>query len=319
MNLKQLLYRDGNKIMNRSNQGSLLISIIITMVILAALGAGIASMLTTGVRSSTDHSLSIQAFYLAESGFEWATHQLQKSYESNGEWEQACQNLDQMNTTQFLKGVGYYKVINSTALSAEQCKVSTLGWVGPQDEEKKLASRLLTGILSEEAITQSLSSEKNIFSSEYKWTGVDAHVSFENGSVTFSKKNEKDQLNRSKAVPPLIPEDSFNADDTIYLALELSESNLEKLSAFGLEQLPPDNQDIYWPERESEPFGSYNAVLYLGSGYTPKEINEQPNLKFIIEWMEDSISISSGCIGTKESCSIDLHNPINPPTWQEGK
>lgn len=315
-----------------SEKGSLLIAVIIAIVVVSALGAGIATMVTTGVRSSTDHSLSIQALYLAESGFEWARAHLQGS--TNFEVDCiALQNnpslpVDLYNQRHF--------DVKSSINGSGNCTISSVGWIGSNDKSNSLSSRRLIGtILKSDINTNSTpidfsnDTQKNIFADENTWEGTQSHTDFrDDGSIVFSQNSQKDQLNRSKSknISQLIPEDReniFDENDTIYLVMYLDSSDLGKLSDFGLNKLPPSNNNFDWTNNDINSFGSYKSVyINLGSGYTAEDINEQPNLSFFIEWSQNSITVRFACIGKISTCQIEYnndisHNPVNDVTWIE--
>lgn len=132
--------------MRRKQQGSMLIAVIAGIVIISALGAGIASIITTGVRSSTDHSLSIQAFYLAESGVEWAGYKLREEYKDEAEWEGYCEDDLENEFPVEVDDNKYFKILDSNAIigvSSQNCTINVLGYVGSENPDKSLVSRRL--------------------------------------------------------------------------------------------------------------------------------------------------------------------------------
>lgn len=135
----------------------MLIAVIAGMVIFGALGAGIASMITTGVRSSVDHSMSIQAIYLAESGVEWAGYQLRKAYEESEKedaWVDKCNAISEdpdlinihVGQSKYLKFLESNVVYNDG--NPIGCQIIVLGYVGHEDPNKALASRRINSIIS---------------------------------------------------------------------------------------------------------------------------------------------------------------------------
>lgn len=166
LNTKHLLYPGGIKTMNNSEHGSLLISIIIAMIVISALGAGIASMVTTGVRSSTDHSLSIQALYLAESGFEWAGKKLREHDNNEESWEVYCSDdLKQDGEDMHLNDNNYF-IILSANNSTNGCTINALGWVGSGNKGNALASRRINGEIPKDFIETEIIPDANTVGGE---------------------------------------------------------------------------------------------------------------------------------------------------------
>jgi hypothetical protein len=130
-----------NKKMMGSEKGSVLVIVITGITIIAAIGAGLAAMVSSGARTGANHSLSVQALYAAESGLEWAGAELRDS--SN--WVDFCETLEEETM-----GIGQanFTIIKSELYPDEDdpqgCEVTVIGWVG-SDEDNPLAKRQIKG------------------------------------------------------------------------------------------------------------------------------------------------------------------------------
>jgi hypothetical protein len=124
-----------------SQKGSVLVIVIAGITIIAAIGAGLAAMVSSGARTGANHSLSVQALYAAESGLEWAGAELRDS--SN--WVDFCETLEEETM-----GIGQanFTIIKSELYPDEDdpqgCEVTVIGWLG-SDENNPLAKRQLVG------------------------------------------------------------------------------------------------------------------------------------------------------------------------------
>jgi hypothetical protein len=132
-----------------SQKGSVLVIVITGITIIAAIGAGLAAMVSSGARTGANHSLSVQALYAAESGLEWAGAELRDS--SN--WVDFCETLEEETM-----GVGQanFTIIKSELYPDEDdpqgCEVTVIGWVGG-DEDNPLAKRQIEGTITEDFVT----------------------------------------------------------------------------------------------------------------------------------------------------------------------
>ena len=169
--------------MTRSEKGSVLIAVIVAIVIFSALGAGIASLVTTSVRSSADHSLSTQAMYLAESGFERARWDLRNGDDCEDDLKDYTESL----------GNGHFRIVSSEWLNedADGCRIMVLGWLGSEDYENALASRRITMTVSAGFIENDNGAapvEDNVFDDEeHTWQGGGANVGFDEGTLSLHR------------------------------------------------------------------------------------------------------------------------------------
>jgi hypothetical protein len=113
-----------------SEKGSVLLIVIAGITIIAAIGAGIATMRSSsGIQVTVmAPSLSIQAYYAAESGLEWAQYTITKEGTD-------CEKdkLNQKKTTDDVRLVQADFSIKEAKLVGNDCKVTATGWVGNQD------------------------------------------------------------------------------------------------------------------------------------------------------------------------------------------
>ncbi|MFW6307360.1 MAG: hypothetical protein ACOC08_01815, partial [Campylobacterales bacterium] len=170
----------------------MLIAVIAGIVIIGALGAGIASMITTGVRSSADHSVSIQALYLAESGVEWAGYQLRKE-EDEGEdgWIGYCNNTLKEESPVKVDTSKYFEILNSSVEggSNKSCNITVLGYVGSETPNNALASRRLN-VEIDGGWIENGGGNKNIFEDENDWKGKGKNVKFNDGQLTLERPRQ---------------------------------------------------------------------------------------------------------------------------------
>jgi hypothetical protein len=128
-----------------SQKGSVLIIVITGITIITAIGAGLAAMVGSGARTGANHSLSVQARYAAESGFEWAGSELKKS----SDWTVLCPNLASHGELPVnIGGQASFTIVQSelypTSGTPQGCEVTVIGWIG-SDEDNPLAKRQLVG------------------------------------------------------------------------------------------------------------------------------------------------------------------------------
>ncbi len=116
-------------------KGSVLVIVIIGITIVGAIGAGVAAMVSSGARTGVNHSLSVQAFFAAESGLEWAGWKLNQAIDKI-EYCDAETLLDETIP------VGQNYSINSSIVDGIYCVVEVTGWVGSQNSP--LAKREIT-------------------------------------------------------------------------------------------------------------------------------------------------------------------------------
>jgi hypothetical protein len=131
-----------------SEKGSVLVIVITGITIIAAIGAGVASMINSSARTGVDQSLSVQAFYAAESGLERAGLRLR---EVTGSWASYCENegLTEEDPPQF--DSASFSIEKTTKILNDDdepigCEITVSGWVGSQDNP--LAKRQIIGDIS---------------------------------------------------------------------------------------------------------------------------------------------------------------------------
>jgi hypothetical protein len=136
-----------------SEKGSVLVIVITGITIIAAIGAGVASMINSSARTGVDQSLSVQALYAAESGLEWAGSELRKDFkisEDSTIWITTCD--DWSGKTHPPIGQASFTITGEVL--PDGCEVTVTGLVG------SLASRKITATISKEFIESSGGSVK---------------------------------------------------------------------------------------------------------------------------------------------------------------
>jgi Tfp pilus assembly protein PilX len=126
-----------------SEKGSVLVIVITGITIIAVIGAGVAAMVSSGARTGANHSLSVQAFYAAESGLEWVGKELRDSVN----WTSSCVALE--DETEEI-GQANFTIVD-TVYDATGCEITVIGWVG--DEDNPLAKRQIKGTITEDFVT----------------------------------------------------------------------------------------------------------------------------------------------------------------------
>jgi|GEM_PF-2466759 type II secretory pathway pseudopilin PulG len=308
-------------------RGGMLIAVVIAIMILGAIAAGLAALVSSGARTSADHSLSVQAFYLAETGFEWAAAELQKNYDPNLEWGDACQNL---NTTpaQPVEDAGYFEI---TAEENEGCKITVFGWTGGPDLENATASRRLEGTIPSQIITGSDGGGDNIFDDSGNWKGGGANVDFENGSMILQRPGGQGQgqggqgnTNTHADATDILTE-NFTNGELIFFMTYISWDPLSANDIFSIELQDIECQ-VYLPDLTSDDCNirtdllnyGYNLIVELGDGINADDIN---NITLNIDWGNggaQEVILADGCIGTQEHC-LGASEPQNPieNDWEE--
>lgn len=321
--------------MKKAEQGSLLISVIVAIVVIAALGVGIASMVTTGVRSNTDNSLSIQALYLAESGFEWSTFKLR---ENNATWENYCNSsLANDGKRICLKNNRCFTILSSKT-DDDACKINILGWIGSSNKELSLASRRLEGTIPGWFIEDSELTTANMFSGGNKdWKQRTGNVEFQNGDVVFIRPGQgQGQGSKAQTNAPASVIQEFEEDDDIFFGAYVKD--LEDISSHsfildvhaapgikidclinfnGNPQLTSSCDSSSMPSTHlSEMLKSYNLIFYLGNGLQSGEFKD---LTLTLDWEhgdQDEITFKYGCLGPPKECSQPFHEDYIT-IWQE--
>ncbi|WP_024335252.1 hypothetical protein [Desulfotignum balticum] len=109
-----------------SEKGSVLVIVITGITIIAAIGAGLAAMVSSGARTGANHSLSVQALYAAESGLEWAQYTITNE---GTDCEKVKLNQEKTNDEKLVQADF---LIKEAILVGNDCKVTATGWVGSQ-------------------------------------------------------------------------------------------------------------------------------------------------------------------------------------------
>ena len=310
-------------------QGGMLIAVVIAMMILGAIGAGLAALVSTGARSSAGHSLSIQAFYLAETGFEWAAAELQKSYDNGMQWQDACQALN--HDPQPVEDKGYFSVTGSGPAN-DACQLTVLGWTGGPDPENASASRRLDGGIPKQIITGQTGPGDNIYDDGGNWQGGGANVDFENGAMRLQRPGGQGQGNtNTRANATDILSEDFTSGQMIYFvsgigwdALPANEEFIIELQMQGqadiecVVQLPSLSSPCTAPSGPLD--DPYDLVLELGENINAADINR---IIVKIDWgtgATDEVVLENGCIGTEGHClgNSEPQDPVDDGTWQEG-
>jgi hypothetical protein len=124
-------------IVNGSEKGSVLVIVIAGITIIAAIGAGVASLVTSGARTGVDHSLSVQAYFAAESGLEWAEYTIEEETDCN---KNVLNNKKTEAAIELTQGDF---LISEAILDGNDCEVIVVGWVGNQLAKRKSSRKIV--------------------------------------------------------------------------------------------------------------------------------------------------------------------------------
>jgi predicted acyltransferase (DUF342 family) len=130
-----------------SEKGSVLVIVIVGITIMAAIGAGVASMVGSGARTGVDHSLSVQAYYAAETGLDFARFKLRGIHDAGGDWETYCgSQLIADGSDVAIGGNASFSIDGAVPSGSppDGCEVTVTGWVGP-DKINFFAKREIPG------------------------------------------------------------------------------------------------------------------------------------------------------------------------------
>lgn len=322
--------------MAQQSRGSALIPVIIAIMILGAIGAGLASLVSSGFRSTADHSLSIQALYLAESGFEWAAAELQEVHGQGSEWEETCNNLSSDYEPQQIDDAGYFNIIESGVTTGPRaCKIKILGLTGDSEPADASASRRLEAKIRQGVIEGSAESESNIFDNENDWSGVGANVNFEDGAMILERpgggQGKGGGNTNTKADGRNIIEEQFESGDTVYFAANTGWDDTPVDEVFSIDLKingqSDINCDMNLPSLDSDcsvtsgPLDDeYNTVLKLGDNINAENIEK---ITLEVDWGggdTEEVILENGCIGTEEYClgNTEPQNPVEDGSWEEG-
>ena len=291
----------------RAVNGSVLVVVVALLAVLTVLGGVLSVLTTTGARTGADQSQSVQAFYHAESGLEWAVWEMRRQGpDDDDEYANACGSLAGYEDPD-----GRYRI---TVLENQgsNCRLEFIGSV--PGIENPLAQRRLRVTINEQAVK---GSDPNVVQDPDNWANAcrgGNRSCNDDGSLTFSSNSGRDQLNRSGAADDLVDGDAFTGEDEVFLFLRFREGEGDPTD-FGLENVP-ENGDRRWSsDGTGELPDGYNAGVSLGSGFTPQQLNDSNNLRFIIEWDGDQVTLEASCIGTRDACEGDADDPAEQ--WGE--
>ena len=116
-------------------------------------------MVSSGTRTGVNHSLSVQAFFAAESGLEWAGLRLKEEEQAEaGSWVTFCEDQELIEEEFPPVGPAVSFFIEETVQILNDdgdpigCEISVSGWVG-SDRDNPLAKRQIKGTISESFVT----------------------------------------------------------------------------------------------------------------------------------------------------------------------
>jgi predicted acyltransferase (DUF342 family) len=130
-----------------SEKGSVLVIVIVGITIMAAIGAGVSSLVGSGARSGADHSLSVQAYYAAETGLDFARFKLREIHDAGGDWETYCgSQLIADGSDVAIGGNSSFSIDGAVPSGSppDVCEVTVTGWIG-SDKNNSLAKREIPG------------------------------------------------------------------------------------------------------------------------------------------------------------------------------
>ncbi len=291
----------------RPANGSVLVVLVALLAIVAVLGGVLSVLTTTGARTGADQSQSVQAFYHAESGLEWAAWEMRRQTQKQEEdYATACGSLEGYEDPE-----GRYRI----AVLENQggnCRLEFIGAVPGIDDP--LVQRRLRVTVNRQAVE---GGDPNVVQDSDNWANACAggnRSCNEDGSITFSSNSGVDQLNRSGAAGDLVDGDAFTPEDEVFLFLRLREGEGD-LTDFGLENVPENGDRVRSVHGTGDLPEGYNAGVSLGDGFTPAQLNDSNNLRFIVEWDGDQVTLEASCIGTRATCEGGADDPAEQ--WGE--
>lgn len=309
--------------MRGNQQGSMLIAVIAGIVIISALGAGIASIITTGVRSSTDHSLSIQAFYLAESGVEWTGYKLRQKYENDDEWVDYCEDELEEESPVEIDDAKYFEILESDVEgdSNQYCSITVLGYVGSANPNNAIASRRISVDIIDEWIESEDINPKDdgIFSNTKAWNCGGKKIECEDGGVTLKKTGKGTKL--TKNGKKNIVEDDAEYSGEVYFYTEISNISVLKLFEIGQKNTNFYGECVIADQNNCSNIDGDIFRVKIGDDLDGSEINDISQARLYVKFDNgDTVTFEWGCIGNSlDDCSGTVsQNPVDAGDWQEG-
>jgi hypothetical protein len=309
-----------------SEKGSVLVIVITGITVIAAIGAGVAAMVSSGARAGVNHSLSVQALYAAESGLEWARRKLREAHnDPDDDWKSACVDLIDQGQTNI--GQFFFAVTESSLYpdpddgTPENCEVTVTGWIG--DKNNPLSSRRLKGSIPEEKIEGGGDgSTQDIFYNLDGWSGGGNNVSYENGlefDVDIKGKGKKDtvsvKLNRNGT--DIVDENSFDENSDVYFFVKIN--NWENVASLkiGHKNSWEGNCD---PISECQDPKESNLFSVLLENISKENVNDSNVSLDVIFQESGTVIFEEGCIAsTIENCAKATSISQNPvDSWNEG-
>lgn len=306
-----------------SEKGSVLVIVITGITIIAAIGAGLAAMVSSGARTGANHSLSVQALYAAESGLEWALSELINPNDPDDTWETACEGLTQ---GQRKIGQAFFEVTESTLYTnPDYCEVTVAGWVG--DKNNPLSSRRLKGSIPEDKIEGGGDgSTQDIFYNLDGWGGGGNKVSYDNGLKFDVNGNDNGndngngnndtlsvKLNRN-GNSEIVDENSFDDNSDVYFFVKID--NWENVASLKIGNNSWEgNCDPISECQDSEGSDTFSVLL---ENISKENVND-PNVSLDVVFQEsdDPVIFEEGCIApTIDYCTKTAsQNPVD--SWNE--
>ena len=287
-------------------EGGSVLVLVIAILLILTVGAGVlAALTTTGGRVGAGQSDSVQAFYHAESGLEWAAWEMRRQVRQGEDYTTACSQLDEYQDPD-----GRYR-INVLVSQPSECRLEFLGAVPAIDSPN--AERRLRVTINRRAVE---GEDPNTVQNPDNWANACAggiRSCNDDGSVTFSNTSGSERLNRGGA-EDLVDSDAFTSAEEVFLFLRFREGEAA-FTDFGLNKVPQTGDRRWSTYREDDLPEGYDAGVSLGSGFTPQELNDEDSLQFVIEWDGDLITIEASCIGTRAACRGGGNDPADQ--WGE--
>lgn len=298
-------------------RGYLAIVVAVILVVIAAMGAAMFAMTTSGTRGAGDHARSAKALFLAESGIEWAAKELLGASDPQND----CEGL--AGSGPFPLPSGEFRVLDATYDTAdENCDVVTRGFVGD-------VIRTISGTIPKSIIE---GGGGGLFDdSNEKFNNCNqANLDCGDGDITFNRPSQGPGVGNTETsakASDLITDD-WDVGDTVYFTANIgwdadptgnvfeitmkiqgqSDVSCQVLMA-GLNSLcaAPSGHPLY---------DQYDIVLELGSTYDETDVN---NVDLSVDWATNPstrVTLSDGCIGRASHCS-GTSDPVDGGTWDE--
>lgn len=302
----------------RAQHGFLAIAAAVILIVLAAMGAAMFAMVSSGTRGAGDHALSARALFLAESGIEWAA----KDLFGTDDPEADCNGL--AGSGPFTMPGGTFQILNSSYNASEgNCSVTSRGSVGG-------VLRTISGVIPKSIIE---GGGGGLFDdSEDDFNNCNQqNLECQDGAMVFQRPSGGPgggNTNTQAKGSDLINND-WTAGELVYFTANFDWDADPSGNVFTIEiklqgggtrtctvNLPSLSSGCAAPS--SNPlYDTYDVVLEVGNSYPDEDIN---SVSLSVNWgsnPSNEVTLADGCIGTEEQCSGAASDPAEDGSWDE--